>query len=96
MPESGTFCGLFEASSVIVMLPVRVPNWLGEKVTLITQFFPAASVLPQGFGLVAGAKSPLVAMLAMFSVALPVFVSVTLFAVLVVPTCPTSATSATE
>ena len=86
VPESGTVCGLFEALSVIVMLPVRAPSWVGVKVTLIMQFAPAASVLPQGFVLVAGAKSPLTTMLLMFSVELPVFVIVTLLAVVVVPT----------
>src|SRR3984893_1747012 len=68
------------------MLPVRVPSCVGVKVTLMMQFAPAASVLPQGFVLVTGAKSPLTAMLLMFSVALPVLESVTVFPVAVVPT----------
>ena len=54
--------------------------------TFSKQFFPAASVVPQGFVLVAKAKSPLIPMLLMFSVALPVFANFTLFAALVVPT----------
>jgi hypothetical protein len=86
VPDSGTVCGLFEALSVIVMLPVRNPGCVGVNVTLIMQFAPTASVLPQGFVLVAGAKSPLTAMLLMFSVALPVFVIVTLLALLFTPT----------
>ena len=87
MPESGTVCGLFEALSVIVMLPVRDPSWVGVKVTLITQFFPAARVLPQGFELVTCAKSPLVVMLAMISDAFPVLVTMTVFPLeVVVPT----------
>ena len=86
VPDSGTVCGLFEALSVIVRFPVRAPNCVGVKVTLIVQFFPAASVLPQGFVLVVCAKSPLVAMLLMFSVAVPVLLSVTLFAGVVTPT----------
>src|ERR1700674_4240312 len=86
VPDSGTVCGLFAALSVIVMLPVRAPSWVGVKVTLMMQFAPAASVLPQGFVLATGAKSPLTTMLLMFSVALPVFVIVTLLAVVVVPT----------
>src|ERR1019366_7284922 len=86
VPDSGTVCGLFVALSVIVRFPVRSPSWVGVKVTLITQFFPAASVLPQGFVLVVCAKSPLVAMLLMFSVAVPVLLSVTLFAGVVTPT----------
>jgi hypothetical protein len=85
VPDSGTVCGLFEALSVIVRFPVRTPTWVGVKVTLITQLFPTASVLPQGFVLVAFAKSPLVAMLLMSSVAVPVLVTVTIFAELVSP-----------
>lgn len=50
------------------------------------QLFPAANVLPQGLVLVTCAKSPLIAMLLMFSVADPVLASVTFFAGLVVPT----------
>jgi hypothetical protein len=86
VPESGTVCGLFAALSVIVMLPVRAPVWVGVKVTLIMQFAPTAKVAPQGFVLVTSAKSPLVAMLVMFSVAVPELVSVTFFPVEVCPT----------
>ena len=93
VPDSGTVCGLFAALSVIVMLPVRNPSWVGVKVTLTMQFAPAASVLPQGFVLVAAAKSPLITMLLMFSVELPVFATVTLFAVVVVPTTVLANTS---
>ena len=75
------------------MLPVRAPSWVGVKVTLIMQFAPAASVLPQGFVLVAAAKSPLITMLLMFSVELPVFATVTLLAVLFVPTTVLANTS---
>jgi hypothetical protein len=53
VPESETVCGLLGELSVIVRVPVRVPTWVGVKVTLIMQFFPAASVLPQGFVLAA-------------------------------------------
>ena len=52
MPDRATVCGLSEALSVIVRLPVRAPTWVGVKVTSILQLFPAARVLPQGFGLV--------------------------------------------
>jgi hypothetical protein len=52
VPESATVCGLLGELSVIVSVPVRVPTWDGVKVTLITQLFPAASVLPQGLVLV--------------------------------------------
>ncbi len=64
---------------MIVKVPVRAPSWVGVKVTSILQFFPAASVLPHGFGLVVCPKSPLVVMLLMFSVVVPVLVRVTGF-----------------
>jgi hypothetical protein len=86
VPESGTVCGLFGALSVIVRFPVRTPSWVGVKVTLIMQLFPARTVLPQDFATIVWAKSPLVAMLLMFSVAVPVLVSVTVFATVVTPT----------
>ena len=59
---------------------MRVPSWVGVNVTLITQLTPAAKVLRQGFVLVARAKSPLTAMLVIFSVAVPVLASVTALA----------------
>lgn len=77
MPDRGTVCGLFPALSVSVMVPVRVPSWVGVKETLSLQEAPAASVLPQGFGLDARAKSPLIAMLLMLNVEVPLFVTVT-------------------
>jgi hypothetical protein len=33
LPERLTFCGLFEAASTIVSVPVRVPVWLGVNTT---------------------------------------------------------------
>lgn len=86
VPVKGTCCGLFAALSVIVTSPVRVPVWVGVKVTLILQFLPAASVGPQGFELVVKAKSPLAAMLPMFRVAVPVLASVMALPALVMPT----------
>jgi hypothetical protein len=53
VPESATVCGLLGELSVSVRVPVRVPSWVGVKVTLMMQFFPEASVLPQGLVLVA-------------------------------------------
>lgn len=53
VPDRDTVCGLVGALSVKVRVPVRVPRAVGVKVTLTMQFFPAASVLPQGFVLVA-------------------------------------------
>jgi hypothetical protein len=71
--------------SVKVSVPVRVPVWVGVKVTSMTQLFPAASVLPHGLVLVVRPKSPLVVMLVIVSVELPVLVSVTGFLPLVAP-----------
>lgn len=86
VPDSGTVCGLFAALSVMVMVPVLAPSWDGVKVAAILQFAPTAKVLPQGLVLVTRAKSPpLIAMLLMFSVAFPLLVTVTLFALLVDP-----------
>jgi hypothetical protein len=53
VPESDTVCGLLGELSVSVRVPVRGPTWVGVKVTLMMQFFPATSVLPQGFVLAA-------------------------------------------
>jgi len=79
VPERATVCGLPGALSVMVKVPVRVPEAVGVKVTSILQFFPAASVLPQGLVLLVKAKSPLTAMLVMVSVAPPVLVRITDF-----------------
>ena len=70
----------------MVTSPVRVPFRVGVKVTAILQLFPAASVAPQGFKLVTKAKSPLIVMPEMFSVAFPELRSLTFLAGLVVPT----------
>jgi hypothetical protein len=86
---SETFCGLFPASSVMVMEAVLVPVAVGLNVTLIVQFAPAARLAPQVF---VCEKSPLfVPLMAMpeplkVSVAFPVFVNVTFCEALVVPT----------
>jgi hypothetical protein len=47
VPESDTFCGLFEAESVKVKVPVRVPAAVGVKITLTVQLEPAARLVPQ-------------------------------------------------
>ena len=65
-----------------VKIPVRTPITVGAKLTLTVQLLPAASVVPQVLLLIA--KSPLIVMLLIFSVLVPVFVSLTTFAVLVV------------
>src|SRR5437899_400098 len=82
-PVRLTVCGLPEVLSVARRLPVRVPDAVGENVTLMAQFPPTAKELPQ---LLVWAKSPLATMLLMARVAVPVFDSVTVCAALVVPT----------
>jgi hypothetical protein len=86
VPDNATVCGLLGELSVIVSVPVRVPTAVGVKVTSILQFFPAASVAPQGLVDVVWPKSPLVVMLLIFSVEVPVLVKVTAFLAPVAPT----------
>src|SRR5208337_622995 len=93
VPVSDTCCGLFGALSVKVTSPVRTPVLVGVKVTLMMQLPPAATVLPLTQGVtvlvalsVTSAKSPLIVMVLIFSVALPVLVSVTVFDPLLAPT----------
>jgi len=47
VPDRDTVCGLFVPLSLTESVPVRAPTWVGVKVTLIVQLFPAAKVLPQ-------------------------------------------------
>jgi hypothetical protein len=76
-------CGLPLALSVILAAPLRVPVAEGLNVMLIVQLALAASVVPH---VLVCKKSPLIAMLVMLRVAVPVFLRVTLWAALVVPT----------
>jgi hypothetical protein len=69
----------------MVNVPVRVPICVGVKVTLIKQVFPTSTVV-QGFVLAATAKSPVAVMPPNVSVAVPVFVTVMVFAGDVAPT----------
>jgi len=71
------------ALSVIVTAPVRVPAAVGLKVTLRVQLALAARLAPQ---VLVWEKSPLAVMLVMLSVALPVLLRMTLWALLLVPT----------
>jgi len=77
--------GLFEALSVMVTVPVRVPVVVGAKSTLIAQLAPAATEDPQ-VPEPAKAKSPPMVRLLIVSVAFPVLLSVTACAALAVPT----------
>ena len=83
IPVRLTDCGLPEALSVMLKLPVRVPDAVGVNETLMVQLAPAATELPQ---VLVWAKSPLAETLVRFSEALPVLESVTDCAALVVPT----------
>ena len=86
-PLRETACGLPLALSVILTVAVRWPVVVGVKVTLIVQFAPALTLVPQ---VLVSAKSPgfvpVMLMLVIVSVPLPVFVRVTVLAILVVPT----------
>src|SRR5580692_5654348 len=66
VPVSETVWALPLALSVIVIAPLRVPVTVGVKVTLIAQFAPAATLVPQVF---VWLKSPLETMLVTVSVA---------------------------
>jgi hypothetical protein len=83
VPVRLTMCGLPAAESSIVTAPVRVPVAVGVNLTLILQLDPATSDEPH---VVVSEKSPLTAMPVMISKALPVFVNVTVCALLVEPT----------
>ena len=83
VPVRATVCGLPAALSVTVMAPVRDPPAVGLKITEIVQVADAATDAPQ---VLVWLKSPLAAMLVIASVAVPVLVSVTTWAVLDAPT----------
>ena len=82
VPLSAMVWGLLGPLSEILILPVWVPPAIGLKVTLIVQLAPALTLLPQ---VLVWEKSPLAVMLEIVSGALPVLVSVTGCALLLVP-----------
>src|SRR5207249_4957734 len=82
-PVRLTVCGLPEVLSVARRLPVRVPDAVGENVTLMAQFPPTAKDRKR---VVEGKRSRLVESAVIAKAAEPVFVSVTVCAALVVPT----------
>jgi len=84
VPVRETLCGLFEALSVTVSVPVREPLAVDVKVTLTVQLEFAATLAPQ---LLVCAKSPLACMLVTEMEAPPGLDSVTGCEALVVPTC---------
>lgn len=87
IPERPTFCELTELLLAMLRVPLRVPVAEGLKVALIVQLAPAANDRPQ---LLDWAKLlplvPVIVMPVMPSAALPVLLSLTLCAELVVPT----------
>jgi hypothetical protein len=88
VPLKLTVWGLPGALSVSERLPDRVPVAVGVNVTLITQLLPAATgaLVLQVVPLAAIAKSPVAAMLVKVRDAVPLLVTVTALAALVVPT----------
>ena len=86
IPVSPAEWGLPGPSSVMVSVALRAPAAVGLKVTLKVQLAPAASVAGNAPQVFVWAKSPLVAMALIVSGALPLLVSVTVCAALVVPT----------
>src|SRR5256884_521796 len=79
VPVRPAVCGLSEALSVTLKLPVRVPDAVGENVTLMAQFPPTAKEPPQ---LLISAEPTPEPMLLMPSVSLPLLDSVPVCAVL--------------
>jgi hypothetical protein len=81
VPDSETEGAVPVASLFSVSVPLRVPRAVGEKETLTVQLPLAASETPQ---LLVCAKSPITLKLEIDNGALPVLVSVTLWAALTV------------
>ena|ERR1035441_6629601 len=81
-PVRLTFWGLAGALSTMVSLPVRVPGWVGVKVTLTVQLAPGASVEQA----LVWAKSPLVVTLVTVTGKGNALLAVTASGGLVVPT----------
>lgn len=85
MPLKLTVCGVPGASLEIVKVPSRTPRAIGVNVTPIVQLAPGATEATVQFWL-ATPKSPVAATLATVRGASPLFVTLTVCAVLVVPT----------
>ena len=90
VPLSTTDCGLSLALSAMETLALRLPLFVGVKVTLIVQFDPAASVLDPVGQVLDWAKSPALVparlILLIVRAPVPLLVSVTVWAALVVLT----------
>ena len=83
VPLSATVCGLPAGSSAMLSVPVLFPAAAGLKVTEMVQFAPASRLLPQ---VLVSVKSPLVVMLEIGTGVSPGLLSVTVWALLLVPT----------
>jgi hypothetical protein len=84
VPDKDAVCGLPpRVSLAIESIAERLPDAVGANVTLILQMVLGARAVPH---VVLCAKSPLIEIELMLSVALPAFVSVMVWAALVVPT----------
>jgi hypothetical protein len=87
VPLKATLCGLPAALSVTLTVDVRLPVLVGLNTALIVQLALAASVDPQVFVCVKSRRLPPVTLMPFNeSVDVPVLVSVTTCAVLLVPT----------
>jgi len=84
LPLNDTLCGLPLALSVMVIAPLRVPTAVGVNITEIVQLAPTLRLFPQVF---VWLKSPLARTLLIVRVVVPELVSVTFWALLLVPTC---------
>ena len=84
MPDSAMIVGLLVASLLTVSVPVRTPVTVGVKVTLTVHEALTASEPPSSCS--SRAKSPLARMNPMAAGSVPVLVSVTDWAPLVLPT----------
>lgn len=83
VPARLTVCGVPVALLATDSVPVRAPDSVDTKVTLIVQLFPAASEVPHPF---VCEKSPAAVMPEIASVPVPVFANVTACAELAAPT----------
>src|SRR5271157_3910538 len=88
IPDSATTCGLPVALSVMLKEPARLPLAVGENDTLMVQLWPTLRVFSRAPQVSVSVKSLLVPaeIFVIFNVAVPVLVTVTLWAGLTVPT----------
>ena len=86
VPERATDWGLPTAVSLIDKEPFLAPLEVGEKLTLMAQLWPGLRTFNSALQVFVCEKSPEVLMPVIFSVAVPVFVIVTVWAALTSPT----------